>query len=90
MKYLIIYIVLINLCSFLFYRLDKKKAEKGAWRIKETTLLLLSLLGGGVGSIIGMRVYKHKTKKIKFTVGVPVLTIISIALIILVVQTVGV
>jgi len=81
LKYLIIYILLINIVALLAYRSDKKKAEKGKWRIKETTLLSLSLIGGGIGSIVGMNKFHHKTNKFKFKIGVPVLTIISIIII---------
>lgn len=81
MEYLIAYLLLINVFSFFIYRLDKKKSEKGKWRIKESTLLLLSLLGGGIGSMFGMSIYRHKTKKSKFRIGVPVFTIISVIII---------
>jgi len=81
MKYLIIYLVIINFIAFLAYRSDKKKAEKGKWRIKESTLLALSFLGGGVGSMFAMSKYRHKTQKNKFKFGVPILTIISIIII---------
>ncbi|MCF7930207.1 MAG: DUF1294 domain-containing protein [Acholeplasmataceae bacterium] len=85
MNYLIAYLIIINIISFFLYGLDKKKAEKGKWRIKETTLLLFSLIGGGVGSILGMRFFRHKTQKNKFKFGVPILTIMSIGIIYLVV-----
>ena len=81
MKYLIVYLVIINFVSFLAYRSDKRKSEKGKWRIKESTLLAFSLLGGGIGSILGMRIFRHKTQKRKFQFGVPILTIISIVII---------
>lgn len=83
MTYLIIYLALINCISFLAYRTDKKKSVKGRWRIKENTLLLYSFLGGGIGSMLGMKMYHHKTKKLKFILGVPLLTIVSVVLIII-------
>jgi len=86
MNYLIGYLILINIISFFLYGLDKNKAEKGKWRIKETTLLSFSLIGGGIGSILGMRVFRHKTQKSKFKFGVPLLTIISIGIIYLIVS----
>lgn len=81
MIYLISYLILINLLSLLAFRADKKKSEKGTWRTKEITLLSYSLLGGGLGSMLGMSKYRHKTKKMKFQLGVPFLTVISIFII---------
>ncbi len=87
MIYLIVYLISINLISFVAYRADKKKSEKGKWRTKETTLLSFSLFGGGIGSMLGMRIFRHKTQKMKFKVGVPLLTIVSIVIIwILIIQ----
>lgn len=81
MKYLLSYLIIVNVIAFIFYFVDKKKAEKGKWRIKESTLLALSFIGGGVGSFIGMKLFRHKTQKLKFKIGVPVLFIISILMI---------
>lgn len=87
MEYLIAYLVMINLIGFFAYRMDKKKAIESKWRIKETTLLTFALLGGGIGSIFGMSIYRHKTKKMKFVIGVPFLTAISIVIIWLIIRT---
>jgi uncharacterized membrane protein YsdA (DUF1294 family) len=81
MKYLITYLVIINIIALLAYQSDKRKSIKGKWRIKETTLLSFSLIGGGVGSLIGMYKFHHKTKKLTFKIGVPILTIISFIII---------
>lgn len=62
-KNIIIYLVIINLIAFLAMWLDKRKAEKGKWRIPENSLLLLVLLGGGIGGIAGMYTFRHKNKK---------------------------
>ena len=77
-KNIIIYLVIINLIAFLAMWLDKRKAEKGKWRIPENSLLLLVLLGGGIGGIAGMYTFRHKTKKLQFTIGLPVITILEI------------
>ena len=79
-KNIIIYILLINLLGFFAMLIDKKKAQKGKWRIPEKTLLIITLLGGGVGTILGMYMFRHKTKKLKFTIGFPVILILEIIL----------
>lgn len=81
-KNLIIYLIAINIIAFLAMFIDKKKAEKGKWRIKEATLLVLALIGGSIGEIIGMYVFHHKTQKPRFFVGVPVIIVLQILLII--------
>lgn len=70
---IIIYLVAINLTAFLAMFIDKRKAMKGKWRISESALFVLVLLGGGIGGIAGMYVFHHKTKKLKFTIGFPVI-----------------
>lgn len=81
-KYFFIYILIINLIGFLFMYIDKKRAINHQFRISENTLLLLSILGGSIGSFIGMYKFRHKTKKKKFTVGIPLIFIIESFLII--------
>lgn len=78
LKYFIIYILFINLISFLSMYIDKQKAKKGKQRIREKTLLILIALGGWVGGPIGMKLFRHKTKKDKFVLGVPIIIIIEI------------
>lgn len=80
--YLIVYLVVINIIGFLAMLIDKRKAEKGSWRIKEGTLMMITLLGGGFGTIAGMYTFRHKTKKLKFTVGMPTILIVEIVLVI--------
>ena len=58
----ILLLVAVNLVSFTLYGLDKLKAKKGLWRIRESTLLLIAALGGSVGALLGMEVFRHKTK----------------------------
>lgn len=79
-KNLIIYLITINIIGFLVMYIDKQKAKKGTWRIKEMTILVITILGGGVGTIAGMYTFRHKTKKLKFTVGLPTILIAEIAL----------
>ena len=68
---LIIYLVVINLIGFVAMWSDKRKAQKNQWRTPEGTLMGICLLGGGIGTIWGMYKFRHKTKKLKFTVGMP-------------------
>lgn len=81
-KYIIIYLVIINLIGFLAMGIDKYKAKKNYWRIPEGTLMMLAVLGGGIGTISGIYVFRHKTKKMKFTVGMPTILISEIAIIV--------
>ncbi len=81
-KNIIIYLVVINIVGFLAMGIDKWKAIKGNWRIPENTLFTYTLLGGGIGTIAGMYVFRHKTKKLKFTVGMPVIVLLEVALVV--------
>lgn len=85
MKYILIYLLCINIIGFLAMGIDKLKAQKGWWRIPEATLMTLCLLGGGIGTIAGMYTFRHKTKKMKFTIGMPTILISEIAIIIYVI-----
>jgi uncharacterized membrane protein YsdA (DUF1294 family) len=60
--------------------IDKKRAKKKQWRIKESTLFLLAILGGSIGSILGMYTFRHKTKHKKFVIGMPVILAIQVML----------
>ena len=79
-KNVIIYLILINLIGFFVMWSDKRNAKKGKWRIPENTLFLITLLGGGIGTIAGMYTFRHKTKKLKFTIGLPAILILEIIL----------
>ena len=62
--------------------LDKRKAKKGKWRIPEKTLFIITALGGGIGTIAGMYTFRHKTQKLQFVLGLPIITILEIIAII--------
>lgn len=79
-RILIAYLVLINVVAFVAFGVDKWKAQRGAWRIPELTLLLLAALGGSVGAWLGMRVWHHKTQHLKFLVGIPAIFVLQILL----------
>lgn len=81
MTYLIIgYLIIINVIAFCIYGVDKRKAKKHLWRIPEDTLIGLALIGGSIGAFLGMRLFHHKTKHIKFYVGVPAIFIIELVI----------
>ena len=82
MQNMIIYFIVINIIGFFIMWLDKRKAIKGSWRIPEKTLFIITALGGGIGTIAGMYTFRHKTQKIQFVIGFPVITILEIVAII--------
>ncbi len=78
--YLLWYLAAVNLVTFTVYGVDKAKARRGAWRVSEKTLFLLPLLGGSVGALLGMLVFRHKTKHWYFAWGIPLILLAQIAL----------
>ena len=81
-KYILLYILIINLIGFFIMWWDKRQAKLGNWRTPEKTLFLITFLGGGIGTIAGMYKFRHKTKKLRFTIGFPTILITQIALIV--------
>ena len=72
-KILLAYLIIINAAAFILMLADKIKAKRGAWRIPEATLMGIAALGGSVGALAGMYTFRHKTKHIKFTLGIPLI-----------------
>ena len=70
----------VNALVFLLYGADKRRARRGEWRIRERTLLLGTWLLGGVGALMGMRVFRHKTQHTAFRVSAPVAAVLSLLL----------
>ena len=70
----------LNIFGFVQFGVDKYKAKRGQWRIPENTLFMTALLGGSLGCIIGMRVFRHKTKHKSFTVGMPLIMTLQLIL----------
>lgn len=75
---IIIYLIIVNMLGILIMFIDKRKAEKGKWRIPEKTLFIITLIGGSIGTIVGMYTFRHKTQKLKFTLGFPAILIIQV------------
>lgn len=72
------YLTVMILIGFVSMGVDKFKAKLGSYRISENTLLLIAILGGSIGSIIGMFVFRHKTLHLKFFIGLPLILIIQL------------
>lgn len=82
MKPLLVYLIIINAAGFVLMLIDKHKAKKNLWRIPEATLLTVAVLGGSLGYLAGMYTARHKTRHLKFTLGVPVILALQILLLI--------
>ena len=80
MRLLILYLLIMNAAGVISMLMDKRKAKKKLWRIPEATLLCIAALGGSVGSLVGMYAFRHKTKHVKFTLGIPAFLIAQLIL----------
>lgn len=85
MKYILIYLVVINIFAFALMGIDKAKAKKNKRRIPEKTLFLFAIIGGSIGSIAGMQVFRHKTKHMSFVIGMPAILILQLVVVYLLV-----
>ncbi len=79
---ILLYLLAINVITFLMMGYDKHEAKKGNWRISEKTLFTLVVIGGSIGGIIGMFTFRHKTKKWYFRFGFPIILILQILVVI--------
>ncbi len=82
MMFILIYLLLVNVIGFVLMFVDKKRAQNNQWRIKEATLFLTAAIGGSIGSMLGMKVFRHKTKHLSFMIGMPLIFIAQVALVI--------
>ena len=74
-----IYLAVVNLWGFIQMFIDKKKAERNHWRMSEFSLFIPALLGGAFGCLLGMRLFHHKTRKLVFMIGMPLILLIHVA-----------
>ena len=81
-KLILLYLLIVNAVSFLLMLVDKQKARRRLWRIPESTLLLSAAIGGSIGCLAGMYQFRHKTRHLKFTLGVPAILVAQIAAVI--------
>lgn len=79
MEYFVLYLSIVNAIGFVLMLVDKKKAISKQWRIPEKTLLGVAFIGGSLGCLLGMYTCRHKTRHIKFTLGIPVILVLQIA-----------
>ena len=86
MKYVLLYLFLVNAAGFLFMLADKHRARKKQWRIPEATLMGTAAMGGSIGALLGMYAFRHKTRHPKFYIGIPVLLVMQLYLAILLYQ----
>ena len=82
MKYVLLYLLIINAVGFLLMLVDKYKAKKNLWRIPEKALLTVACIGGSIGCLLGMQTDRHKTKHLQFSLGLPIILALQIILVI--------
>ena len=90
MKYLLYFLLIVNAIAFLLILIDKQKARKNKWRISEAALMFSAILGGSIGALLGMYTFRHKTKHLKFTLGIPTILVLQIFLVIFLYLKLGV
>lgn len=83
LRAVIIYLAAVNIITFIMFGADKARAVKGKWRISEAALILAALLGGSIGALAGMRIFHHKTRHRKFTIGIPVILVLQVIFMVL-------
>ncbi len=78
-----IYLIFVNLLGFIYFFVDKQKAKRQAWRTPEATLFTIALFGGSAGCLLGMYLFRHKTQKPRFYIGMPVILGVQVLLVLL-------
>ena len=82
-KLIFLYLLIVNAIGFVLMLGDKRMAQKKLWRIPEATLLAVAAMGGSIGSLMGMYTFRHKTKHLKFTIGIPAILVLQVVAIFL-------
>lgn len=82
-KFILFYLLTINLIGFIIMFIDKSRSIHKEWRVPEKNLIGLSMIGGSIGMLLGMHLFRHKTKHKKFTIGIPFILILQCLFIIL-------
>ena len=86
-EYIYMYLIVINAVSFICFFIDKNRARKKLYRISESFLFSVSIMGGAFGSLLGMKIFHHKSKKKKFTIGIPIILVFNVFILIYLEQT---
>ncbi|NLB80274.1 MAG: DUF1294 domain-containing protein [Clostridiaceae bacterium] len=79
-KILLLYFIIINIIGLVLFGLDKRRAKRGAWRVRERDLFLVAIAGGSLGGLLGMYLFRHKTQHLKFKLGFPLIILLQLAL----------
>lgn len=77
---ILVYLVTVNVLALLLMHIDKRRAENHRWRIPEATLIITAVLGGSVGTLLGMYLFRHKTRHLRFKAGVPLILTLQVAI----------
>lgn len=80
MKFILIYLAVVNFISYIMYGIDKRKAKQNRWRISENSLIFVAVIGGSIGAYLGMKMFHHKTRHKKFYMGIPAIMILQLLL----------
>ena len=86
---ILLYLEIVNAAAFVLFGVDKLRAKRGLWRIPEAVLMLSAVLGGGIGALGGMLLFRHKIRKKKFTVGIPAILLMQIVFFLLIIWAVA-
>ena len=86
-SYIVLYLAIINLTGFMIMGIDKRKARKRAWRIPESTLFVIALVGGSLVTTVGMHFFHHKTRHWYFLYGMPAILFLQIAIIVILIYS---
>ena len=85
-RLILLYLLIVNAIAFILMLADKRMAQNNLWRIPEATLLMSAAIGGSIGSLAGMYTFRHKTRHLKFTLGVPAILIAQIVIVFLLIR----
>ncbi len=86
-SYIVLYLTIVNLAGFFIMGIDKLRARKRAFRIPESTLFVIALMGGSLGTTIGMHLFHHKTRHWYFLYGMPAILFLQIAIVALLIYS---
>jgi len=81
---ILLYILSVNLGGFIAFGIDKRRSARAKWRIPEATLMTLALMGGSIGCLLGMKIFRHKTLKPLFSIGIPVILLLQVIIVVII------